>query len=238
VIVDSIAINDGGSGDMLYGGTNFLAAFVADSISRLAGNTDRSSTLAWFGGDTKGSDDPLVYEDGRTLRLTVPEALPLCTWHGRRIAGFDLLMDTDSRRITRCTFEGRSLLGDNDLIFGIVILAMTHYQHSKSHLMAEQSTLEFLAQHVEAGASPMCGNSICQDRRFMARLMPGLEEFFHYRNLDVSTVKELARRWAPELAAGFNKEGTHLALDDIRESVRELQFYREHFFVPGVRGAC
>ena len=72
----------------------------------------------------------------------------------------------------------------------------------------------------------------------MARLMPRLEAFFHYRNLDVSTVKELARRWAPELAAGFNKEGTHLALDDIRESVRELQVYREHFFVPGVRGAC
>jgi oligoribonuclease len=103
---------------------------------------------------------------------------------------------------------------------------------------AEQATLDFLAQHVESGASPMCGNSICQDRRFMARLMPRLEAFFHYRNLDVSTVKELARRWAPELAAGFNKEGTHLALDDIRESVRELRFYREHFFLPGVRGAC
>jgi oligoribonuclease len=103
---------------------------------------------------------------------------------------------------------------------------------------AEQSTLEFLAQHVEAGASPMCGNSICQDRRFMARLMPGLEAFFHYRNLDVSTVKELARRWAPDVAGAFSKEGTHLALDDIRESVRELQYYREHFFAAGARGAC
>ena len=103
---------------------------------------------------------------------------------------------------------------------------------------AEQSTLEFLAQHVEAGASPMCGNSICQDRRFMARLMPGLEAFFHYRNLDVSTVKELARRWAPDVAAAFSKEGTHLALDDIRESVRELQYYREHFFAVGARGTC
>jgi oligoribonuclease len=103
---------------------------------------------------------------------------------------------------------------------------------------AEQSTLEFLAQHVEAGASPMCGNSICQDRRFMARLMPGLEAFFHYRNLDVSTVKELARRWAPDVAGAFSKEGTHLALDDIRESVRELQYYREHFFAVGARGAC
>ncbi|NDB24407.1 MAG: oligoribonuclease [Gammaproteobacteria bacterium] len=103
---------------------------------------------------------------------------------------------------------------------------------------AEQATLEFLAQHVERGASPMCGNSICQDRRFMARLMPTLEAFFHYRNLDVSTVKELAKRWAPDIAGAFSKEGTHLALDDIRESVRELQYYREHFFVLGPRGTC
>lgn len=103
---------------------------------------------------------------------------------------------------------------------------------------AEQATLEFLAQHVEHGTSPMCGNSICQDRRFMARLMPTLEAFFHYRNLDVSTVKELAKRWAPDIAGAFSKEGTHLALDDIRESVRELQYYREHFFVLGPRGAC
>jgi oligoribonuclease len=101
---------------------------------------------------------------------------------------------------------------------------------------AEQATLQFLAQHVAVGASPMCGNSICQDRRFMARLMPTLEAFFHYRNLDVSTLKELARRWAPAVAAAFSKEGSHLALDDIRESVRELRHYREHLFVPGARG--
>jgi len=103
---------------------------------------------------------------------------------------------------------------------------------------AERATLEFLAQHVEHGASPMCGNSICQDRRFMARLMPELEAFFHYRNLDVSTVKELARRWAPGIAEAFSKEGSHLALDDIRESVRELQHYRDHFFALGPRGTC
>jgi oligoribonuclease len=103
---------------------------------------------------------------------------------------------------------------------------------------AERATLEFLAQHVEPGASPMCGNSICQDRRFMARLMPELEAFFHYRNLDVSTVKELARRWAPGIAEAFSKEGAHLALDDIRESVRELQHYRDHFFALGPRGTC
>lgn len=103
---------------------------------------------------------------------------------------------------------------------------------------AEQATLAFLGQHVAKGASPMCGNSICQDRRFMARLMPELEAFFHYRNLDVSTVKELAKRWAPQIAAAFSKEGSHLALDDIRESVKELQHYRQHLFIPGLRGAC
>jgi oligoribonuclease len=89
--------------------------------------------------------------------------------------------------------------------------------------------MDFLAAWVVRGASPMCGNSICQDRRFMARLMPELEAFFHYRNLDVSTLKELARRWAPEVYQGFNKDSSHLALDDIRDSIAELRFYREHF---------
>ena len=103
---------------------------------------------------------------------------------------------------------------------------------------AEQATLEFLAQHVAAGASPMCGNSICQDRRFLARHMPALEAFFHYRNLDVSTLKELARRWAPEAAAAFSKQGAHLALDDIRESVRELQYYRRVLFRPELSASC
>lgn len=95
---------------------------------------------------------------------------------------------------------------------------------------AERLTLEFLTDHVPAGASPMCGNSICQDRRFMARLMPQLEAFFHYRNLDVSTLKELVKRWAPASGPGlFEKEGTHLALDDIRASIEELRYYRRHF---------
>jgi len=97
---------------------------------------------------------------------------------------------------------------------------------------AERLTLEFLVQHVDAGASPMCGNSICQDRRFLARLMPKLEEFFHYRNLDVSTLKELGKRWAPQVMAGFNKDSSHLAMDDIKDSIRELQYYREHLFKP------
>jgi oligoribonuclease len=94
---------------------------------------------------------------------------------------------------------------------------------------AERLTLAFLDKHVEKGASPMCGNSICQDRRFMAREMPELEAFFHYRNLDVSSVKELARRWRPELMAGLTKSSSHLALDDVYDSIAELKYYREHF---------
>ncbi|HVY22255.1 MAG TPA: oligoribonuclease [Steroidobacteraceae bacterium] len=94
---------------------------------------------------------------------------------------------------------------------------------------AEQQTLTFLSQWIEKGQSPMCGNSICQDRRFLAREMPQLERFFHYRNLDVSTVKELARRWAPSVLDGLKKSGTHLALDDIHESIAELRHYRQHF---------
>ena len=95
---------------------------------------------------------------------------------------------------------------------------------------AERQTLEFLRGFVPERASPMCGNSICQDRRFLFRGMPGLERFFHYRNLDVSTVKELVRRWAPDVFASLKKSGAHLALDDIRESIAELRFYRQSAF--------
>ncbi|MZR62533.1 oligoribonuclease [Alcanivorax sp. DP30] len=98
-----------------------------------------------------------------------------------------------------------------------------------SEMQAQAQTLDFLKEYVEPGMSPMCGNSICQDRRFLANYMQELEAFFHYRNLDVSTLKELARRWKPEILAGFKKEGKHLALDDIRESIAELKYYREHF---------
>ncbi|MBE0509318.1 MAG: oligoribonuclease [Chromatiales bacterium] len=92
---------------------------------------------------------------------------------------------------------------------------------------AQQQTMAFLSQFVDGRQSPMCGNSICQDRRFLARHMPELEGFFHYRNLDVSTLKELARRWYPEVFAGLSKTGSHQALDDIRESIEELRYYRE-----------
>ena len=99
---------------------------------------------------------------------------------------------------------------------------------------AERQTIEFLRQYVPANASPMCGNSICQDRRFLARCMPALENYFHYRNLDVSSLKELAKRWAPEIFKGFSKESSHLALDDIRDSIAELKYYREHLLkLPG-----
>ncbi len=96
-----------------------------------------------------------------------------------------------------------------------------------SEATAEAITIAFLKKYVPAGKSPMCGNSICQDRRFLARCMPELEEFVHYRNLDVSTLKELARRWSPEVANGFSKESSHLAMDDIRDSINELKYYRK-----------
>lgn len=122
-------------------------------------------------------------------------------------------------------------------------------QHSSSGLIArvrasrvavaeaEARTLEFLGHLVPAGASPMCGNSICQDRRFLARQMPQLERFFHYRNLDVSTLKELARRWAPAVAEGFQKKGSHLAHEDIMESIRELRHYRARLLAPAFSGS-
>jgi oligoribonuclease len=94
---------------------------------------------------------------------------------------------------------------------------------------AERRVIEFLQRYVKKGVSPMCGNSICQDRRFLAATMPQLEAYFHYRNLDVSTLKELARRWRPELLAGFRKAQAHTALADIEESIDELAYYRAHF---------
>lgn len=94
---------------------------------------------------------------------------------------------------------------------------------------AEEKTIEFLEQYVPAGKSPMCGNSICQDRRFLHRYMPKLEQYFHYRNLDVSTLKILAQHWAPQVNSDLVKESKHLALQDIRDSIEELRYFREHF---------
>jgi oligoribonuclease len=115
-------------------------------------------------------------------------------------------------------------------------------QHGKSGLtqrvreskvdaaQAEAETIKFLEQWVAKGKSPICGNSICQDRRFLVRGMPKLENYFHYRNLDVSTIKELARRWKPDVLAGVKKSGAHLAMDDIKDSIAELKHYRDVFF--------
>ena len=123
------------------------------------------------------------------------------------------------------------------------LLAMddwNRHQHAKSglwqrvlesgtdHANAEAETIAFLERWVPPGKSPMCGNSICQDRRFLYRQMPALERYFHYRNLDVSTLKELARRWAPAVHKGFNKDSAHTALSDIRDSINELRYYRAH----------
>lgn len=115
--------------------------------------------------------------------------------------------------------------GKSGLIDRVKATSMTEAQ-------AEEALVAFLKRYVPAGKSPMCGNSICQDRRFMARGMPKLEAFFHYRNLDVSTLKELCRRWKPELVKGFKKHQKHTALADILESVEELRYYRHHFIVP------
>ncbi|HEX5418917.1 MAG TPA: oligoribonuclease [Gammaproteobacteria bacterium] len=106
-------------------------------------------------------------------------------------------------------------------------------ESSVTEAEAEQNTLAFLRRFVDQGASPMCGSSICQDRRFLVRHMPELAVFFHYRNLDVSSLKILAQLWAPDIAARFEKQSTHLALADIHDSIRELRFYREHIMKIG-----
>lgn len=101
-----------------------------------------------------------------------------------------------------------------------------------SEQAAEAATLKFLLQHTISGKSPLCGNSIWQDRRFLARYMPTLEKHFHYRLIDVSTLKELAQRWVPKVYGGFQKDSRHLALDDIRDSIEELRYYRQHLLTP------
>ncbi len=108
-----------------------------------------------------------------------------------------------------------------------------------SEAEAESETLDFLRKWVPENKSPMCGNSICQDRRFLYHYMPALEKHFHYRNLDVSTVKELAKHWRPDVAKGYKKKSTHLAMDDVKDSIAEMQYYRDHFFIldaPEVTG--
>jgi len=167
-------------------------------------------------------------------------------WIDLEMTGLDTLSDS--------ILEIATIVTDNDLnvVAEVPELAIRHEQarleamdewnrtqHAKSGLWqrvldstvtmaeAESRTLEFLAAHVAPQKSPICGNSICQDRRFLARLMPALERHFHYRNLDVSTIKELCRRWAPDVARGFNKDSAHTALSDIRDSIAELRYFRQ-----------
>ncbi len=170
-------------------------------------------------------------------------------WIDLEMTGLDTLNDVIIEIATVVTDKDLNILGEGPVIAihqsDATLAGMDDWnqkQHGGSGLIqrvrdsawttaaAEQATLTFLRQHVTAGASPMCGNSICQDRRFLARQMPELEKFFHYRNLDVSTLKELASRWKPSILPGFKKESSHLAMDDVKDSIAELAYYREHLF--------
>ncbi len=171
-------------------------------------------------------------------------------WIDLEMTGLDTQADTIIEIATIVTDKHLNVLADGPVLaIGQTEETMQQMdewntrQHAKSGLTArvlasnttlaeaEQATLEFLDEWVNAGASPMCGNSICQDRRFLAREMPELERYFHYRNLDVSTLKILAQLWLPAVAGGFNKDSSHRALDDIRDSIAELAWYRQHMLV-------
>lgn len=170
-------------------------------------------------------------------------------WIDLEMTGLDTLNDTIIEIATIVTDSELNILAEGPVFAihtpDIVLNSMDDWntrQHGQSGLIdrirrsnvtmaqAESETIAFLSKYVESGRSPMCGNSICQDRRFLARQMPTLERFFHYRNLDVSTVKELAYRWRPDILSSFEKKGNHLALDDIRDSIRELRHYKAYFF--------
>lgn len=170
-------------------------------------------------------------------------------WIDLEMTGLDTMNDDIIEIATIVTDEDLNVLAEGP-VFAIKVSdqklnAMDEWntkQHGQSGLIdrvrrstvtleqAEKETIEFLKKWVDEGKSPMCGNSICQDRRFLARQMPQLERFFHYRNLDVSSIKELCYRWRPDILKGVEKTGSHLAMDDIRDSIRELKHYRQHFF--------
>lgn len=169
-------------------------------------------------------------------------------WIDLEMTGLDSNQDVIIEIATIVTDKHLNILGEGPVIAihqpDEILAKMDNWnqtQHGASGLIArvrasqwstraaELATLAFLREHVPPGASPMCGNTICQDRRFLARQMPELEQFFHYRHLDVSTLKELATRWKPGLAEGFKKEARHLAKEDILDSIAELRYYREHF---------
>ena len=170
-------------------------------------------------------------------------------WIDLEMTGLDTINDVIIEIATIVTDKDLNILGEGP-IFAInqaneVLEGMDEWntrQHHRSGLTervrsskvsleeAERDTVIFLEQFVDAGVSPMCGNSICQDRRFLSRQMPALEAFFHYRNLDVSSINEIAKRWRPEILEGFKKQGSHLAMDDIKDSIAELRRYLNLFF--------
>lgn len=171
-------------------------------------------------------------------------------WIDLEMTGLDTVNDTIIEIATLVTDKDLNTLAEGPILAihqsDEVLDGMDEWnthQHGQSGLIdrvrssqvsaaqAQQLTVDFLRDWVPRGKSPMSGNSICQDRRFMAREMPELESYFHYRNLDVSSIKELIVRWRPELLKGFNKKGSHLAMDDIHDSIAELKYYREHFIV-------
>lgn len=177
----------------------------------------------------------------------MPQAPENLIWIDLEMTGLDVDHDRIIEIATLVTDKDLNILSEgpvhaiyqpDDVLSGMD--AWNTRQHGNSGLVdrvrqsrvdearAEERTLGFLRDWVPENASPMCGNSICQDRRFLHRCMPRLERYFHYRNLDVSTLKELARRWAPEILPGLTKRGNHLAMDDIRDSIVELKYYRRH----------
>ena len=176
-------------------------------------------------------------------------------WIDLEMTGLDTGQDSILEIATIITDKSLNILADgpefaisHPLVRLEAMDEWNRHQHGKSGLWqrvldsaidaakAEALTVDFLTHWVPAGKSPMCGNSICQDRRFLHRLMPRLERFFHYRNLDVSTIKELARRWAPEVYKGFSKDSAHTALSDIRDSIEELRYYRRYMGTLGGNG--
>ena len=180
--------------------------------SSYTGGMDKSSNLIWIDLEMTGLDTTsdtiieiaTIVTDKHLNELAEGPVLAV----GQAQATMDAMDEWNTRQHGESGLTARVIASDNSV------------------QDAERRTLSFLSEWVDEGASPMCGNSICQDRRFMARQMPALERYFHYRNLDVSTLKILAQLWAPEVAAGFDKESTHRALADIRDSIAELLWYR------------
>jgi oligoribonuclease len=180
--------------------------------------TDRSGNLIWIDLEMTGLD---------TATDAIIEIATIVTdRHLNELAAGPVLAIRQSRAVMDAMDDWNTAQhGESGLTARVLQSDVTTRQ-------AELATLDFLARHVDAGASPMCGNSICQDRRFLAREMPELERYFHYRNLDVSTLKILAQSWAPQVAAGYSKESAHRALADIRDSIAELAWYRDELFDP------